>query len=388
MRVRLSLRELSAATLTGVAVVDTDSRAVPPATAYERVSAATRLLRSAGYSRLYKKLDSTLRGNLGAELGAVLDAGGYGAVLVAPAFPNTGRTTVGGCHLLHSTPVSETHLARDPVFPVREAHIPHLLREQSRRGAGLVELATVRAGQEAILERVAQFRAASSKLIVLDAETPSDLRAIAQAAVALGDEVCCAGSAGLAEALADEWLPVGAEPQLVVGFRGGPVLLVSGSASEVTREQVRVCTARSNTTSVTLDPALGSEEAERCGVEAGEALAAGRNAILSLREPEPGGVTSGTDPHRIVDMLGRAAVRAMRTARPGGLVLTGGETARAVCQHMGAHSIRLLTELEPGVPLGELEGTGGLLVVTKAGAFGTRDTLSRALQTLRDGRHE
>ncbi|MDP9350466.1 MAG: hypothetical protein M3P51_02835 [Chloroflexota bacterium] len=385
VRVRLSLSGRGATLPPNIVVLDTDTRAVLAAAAYETVSEATRTLRAEGYTRLYKKLDSTLRGNVGAELDAVLDAGGYGAVLVAPAFPNTGRTTVGGRHLLHGTPVSETHLARDPVFPVRESHISHLLREQSRRGTGLVELATVRAGWGVILERVAQLRAASSKLIILDAKTGADLRAIAQAAVALRDEVCCAGSAGLAEALADEWLPAGAEPRVPVRFGGGPVLVVSGSASEVTREQVRVCVARPDTTSIMLDPALGSEEAERCGAEAGEALACGRDAILSLRVQEPGGVTSGTDSHRIVDMLGRAAVRAIVTARPGGLVLTGGDTARAVCQHIGAHSIRLLAELEPGVPLGELDDVEHLPVVTKAGAFGTPNTLSRALQALRGG---
>jgi uncharacterized protein YgbK (DUF1537 family) len=84
--------------------------------------------------------------------------------------------------------------------------------------------------------------------------------------------------------------------------------------------------------------------------------------------------------------LGWAAAEIVSRQSVGGLVLTGGETAIQVCQALGASGLRLLAEVEPGVPVSQLVGGphAGLLVCTKAGAFGDERTLWRAVEWLKE----
>src|ERR671932_2417042 len=77
---------------------DTDSRAMPAGFAAKRVVETVRAVREARL--VYKKLDSTLRGNVAAELAAAFGAAGRERAVVAPAFPAAGRNTVGGTQLV------------------------------------------------------------------------------------------------------------------------------------------------------------------------------------------------------------------------------------------------------------------------------------------------
>src|SRR3954453_22347647 len=113
-----------AARLDAVAL-DTDSRALAPDATRARVRDAVRAVAAAPI--VMKKIDSTLRGHVGAEVGAALEAAGRRVAVVAPAFPAAGRTTDGGVQRLDGEPVHRTRFAHDPVSPVREAHLPTLL---------------------------------------------------------------------------------------------------------------------------------------------------------------------------------------------------------------------------------------------------------------------
>ena len=119
----------SAAQEADVVSLDTDSRMIPPAEAYRRVKAAASAVVSAGFRHIYKSMDSTLRGNLGAEVDAVLDVFRAELAVVAPAYPLYGRTTVGGKHFLNGKPITESEFATDPGTPVTEADLVRLFEE-------------------------------------------------------------------------------------------------------------------------------------------------------------------------------------------------------------------------------------------------------------------
>lgn len=93
-----------------VLVLDTDSRAVAPEVAFARVQAASRLVKNAAGNNetplIFKKVDSTLRGNLGPEIDAAMAEFGFDWAAVVPAFPANGRITAGGWHLLHQVPIA------------------------------------------------------------------------------------------------------------------------------------------------------------------------------------------------------------------------------------------------------------------------------------------
>ena len=123
-----------------VVVADTESRHLPPCDAAARVRAVTRLAKVAGCPVFYKKTDSTLRGNLGAELAAMQDVCGAKRLFFAPAYPALGRTTRGGTQLVNGVPLARTDFAADPFNPVRTDFVPALLAEQTDRPVRILSL--------------------------------------------------------------------------------------------------------------------------------------------------------------------------------------------------------------------------------------------------------
>ena len=203
-----------------VLVVDTDSRAASTDAAYRRVREAASALLARGVAQLYKKVDSTLRGNVGSEIDALLDETGASAALVAPAFPANGRTVAGGRLLVHGVPLAETDFARDPIWPARDSHVPAILAAQTRRPVGQVELATIRGGAVAIAAAVeAGRRRDGVQVFVLDAVRSDDLAAVARTVVASAGRWIGVGSAGLAEHLPDALGLAALTPDLSLGER-------------------------------------------------------------------------------------------------------------------------------------------------------------------------
>ncbi|MBA2714161.1 MAG: four-carbon acid sugar kinase family protein, partial [Rubrobacteraceae bacterium] len=209
--------------------IDTDSRTGPAGFAAKRVVEAAHAVSHA--SLLYKKLDSTLRGNVAAELAAAFGVAGREHTIVAPAFPAAGRTTVGGTQLVHGVPVDETEMQNDPRTPVRDSHVPTLLADAFASVGTLdVEDLTDPGRIRLVLEE--------SECVVADAQRHSDLEALVRA-VPDPYRVLWAGAAGLALALGSVYPGPRAREAGVQRAQVRPVLVVVGSLSEVAREQVR-----------------------------------------------------------------------------------------------------------------------------------------------------
>jgi D-threonate/D-erythronate kinase len=344
---------------------DTDSRAMPAGFAAKRVLDAAHVARGARIA--YKKLDSTLRGNVAAELAAALGGARRERVVVAPAFPAAGRTTVGGIQRVHGVPVDETEMANDPDTPVSEAHVPSLLADRfSSVGALSVEnLADLELVRKALEDW---------ECVVADAERDADLETLVRA-VPDPARVLWAGSAGLALALGSVYPGPCAGDASVQRALVHPVLVVVGSMSGVAQEQVRRLVGEYG--NVDIPVGVGEADAVQEAVQtAREALAGGACAVV--RSPEERSASSES-------VLGSLAEVAALLSEEGlfeGMVLTGGATAVGVARRLGASGIRLEGEVEAGVPRGALIGPKPYPVVTKAGGFGGPDTLVGALEAL------
>src|ERR671920_1703082 len=356
--------EISAAGIDAVSF-DTDSRTRPAGFAARRVVEAARTVRHANL--LYKKLDSTLRGNIEAELAAAFGATGRERIIVAPAFPAAGRTTVGGTQLVHGVPVDETEMQNDPRTPVREAHVPTLL------AGAFASVGTLDAEDLADPERV-RLVLEEGECVVADAERDSDLESLVRA-VPEPDRVLWAGSAGLALALGSVYPGPSAGDANVRRDRVRPVLVVVGSLSGVAREQVRRL--------------VGEYGHVAFPVEAGE-TGVSRKTVAAVRDALAGctcAVVHSPDERSasgeaMLASLAEVVARLSEEERFEGLVLTGGATAVVVARRLGATGIRLQGEVEAGVPMGTLVGPAPYPVVTKAGGFGGPDTLIGAVEAL------
>jgi len=344
--------------------LDTDSRAMPAGFAAKRVLEAGHAVRHARI--VYKKLDSTLRGPIAAELTAALEATGRHRVVVAPAFPSAGRTTVDGVQLVRGVPVHETEAKNDPRTPVREGHVPTLLAESfpSVRSLGVEDLADPATVRRALDE---------ARCVVADAARDEDLEALVRA-VPDPHQVLWAGSAGLALALGSVYPGPHSEMTPAAHAPARKVLVVVGSLSGVARGQLRLaeeygCVA----VPVATGRAGANEEAFRV---LRAALAGGACAVVHS-ERNPSG-EAGSVVEALAELVGRLSEGSLFDA----LVLTGGETAVGVARRLGAVGIRLDGEVEPGIPTGTLIGPSPYRVVTKAGAFGEPGTLVEIVETL------
>src|SRR5262245_59379441 len=154
-----------------VLVVDTESRDAPEGEARGRARAGAKTLGALAPRILYKKLDSTLRGHVAAEMDGVLDGAGLGTALLTPAFPAQRRTVLDGGLEVDGRPASDTPIARDPAFPRTGASVLGLLVAGGVRPVGVVPLTTVRRGAGAVAERVERFSGTGGRVLVADGET-------------------------------------------------------------------------------------------------------------------------------------------------------------------------------------------------------------------------
>lgn len=370
-----------------VLAIDADTRAA----SWENAAALTaQLVRAHAGSKeilLYKKLDSTLRGNVAAELAAALKerralAGKDRRVVVvlAPAFPATGRTTVNGRLLVHGRPLEETELWQyERSTP--PANIARMFEEEQLHCA-LVDLDTVRGDR---LQDAMSRYAREADVLVCDAETDADLRAIADASMVLGSETLWAGSAGLAYHLPPA---AGLRSRSVTSASGlpatGPILFVIGSGSSASREQAKVLESRSDVLIIRIAPAVlrdGEQSQEwfefRAALE--QALGAQHDVAVVL----------GTEPNAASAQEPQLVAALAEIVRPfadavGALVATGGETARAVFRVWDITSLEVVGEVESGLPYSIAAGWRRQLpVLTKAGGFGKPETLLNCRRFLR-----
>jgi 4-hydroxythreonine-4-phosphate dehydrogenase len=303
--------------------LDTRSKSEKPACAIVRRAFAGRGAKRAAI--LIKKIDSTLRGHIAAELAAARQSLGRRPVLLALSFPAQRRTV------------------RDSLLVLDGKPLPGDLRALLS-GAGLpaaqVDLAAVRGSGLARAMRAALDTGARG--LACDAVTDADLDRIARAGLALRPRPLFVGSAGLARALARTYPRK--RPSIRPAASPRPVMTVVGSASPVSALQAR---------RLARDPA---------------------SILVKIdwrREPTTRDIPA-------VRRVGRLVAQAAPRVH---YVLTGGETARAVLSARGIREIRLLGEVEPGVPFGM--APDGTLVCTKAGAFGNSGTLVKCVARLK-----
>ena len=373
-----------------VLVMTSESRGLPDDTsAAQDVKKVLADCSPSPFPLVYKKIDSTLRGHPAAELAAVMSVLSEAHALIAPAFPAQGRTTQDGRVMVNGSPLEQTTFANK----VSSGDLRHIFGDD----ADLLPLDTIRGGES----RLQDALRGASGLLIADAENEGDLLLLAQAALAEGIRLWC-GSAGLAGALVaclGSKADAHAEAPLSPSHPPGTFLAVAGSLHPVTAAQVAAA-RRAGTVVVQPPPEFFTsphpQGITETAVRLAHALASGRDAILTVLSPADLMVDrdynqniigyaqpeNAIPPTQIAARLAQTAALALETASPSGLFLTGGETARAVCQTLGCTHLWLGGEVEPGIPWSHIADGRfpGMLVITKAGGFGGEDSLVHAFR--------
>ena len=357
-----------------VLVMVAETRHLPPQEAYEIVFRMVRSALQAGIHYIYKKTDSALRGNVGSELAALMDAAGTDILPFFPAFPKLNRITRAGIHFIDGVPVAQSVFGQDPFEPILDSSVAELLARQT----------TV---PMEVHPRKEPARILRRGIHIFDAETDADL-------IHVGGELglerlrYCAGCAGFASVLADMLDLKGRAPALPE--LKDSLFILCGSVNPVTLRQMKAAEAQGfphvNLTPVQkLEPGWVDSTSAQVLLRRWLALAAAQKRfILDANDPEgcedtvryarAHGLTTQQLRVRITDNLAELTKRMLDGGLDATLLCTGGDTLLAFMRAMGVSELTPIGELAVGVVLTEFTFKNkSYHVISKSGGFGQLD---------------
>ncbi len=368
-----------------VIVASTESRHLSAAEAAARVEMVVRRAGAAGVERFYKKTDSTLRGNIGAELQALLRASGNRLLAFAPAFPRLGRFTRGGYQYVGNRLLHETAFARDPLDPVTDSYIPAIVSRQSDIPTRIIR----RNADEAPIDWQP-----GEWIGVFDAESDDDLRRVGERLKRERRLGALAGSAGFAACLPQLLgLRSRALPNPDCPARPGQMLAINGSLNEVSLRQAAGAEAcgfavvQLPPEALIAEDGARSEAASQIIADIARYDAQGRDVMLRTvtrredegeyeRQGERLGLRHRQLSLRIAENTAKLVSEVLAQTRFGLLTVFGGDTLAVIVRAMGWRGLLPRREILPGVILSEAAGGGKKMwLITKAGGFGPEDVL-------------
>lgn len=353
-------------------VLDTESRSLSEEDAYQKVKTLTAdLVEKNQFSIVYKKIDSTLRGNIAQEVRALTEVYSPDIIVVAPAFPKIKRTTKKAVHYLDGVPLMETEIAKDPLTPLWTDNIYELFEkefENSVKNISTRELENLTSLPE-------------NKVQVFDIEEEQDLEKVKELTLNDSRKILYVGSAGLAVYLfkRDEW----------------PTLSVVGSISQVSLQQMEYAKNKGfHVINIEINDLIIEDRVEKYTKLVCESLMRKQDTIITVTRKRQDyletielfknlGVSDKKEVSRMIkETLAKITKNVLANTPVSRLFLTGGDTAIEVINELGAKGCKIQKELSTGIVESCLVGGKyeGMKLVTKAGAFGDKDSLYSSLK--------
>ena len=344
-----------------VIVAVSNSRHMKPEMAYQTVHKIVSAGKRSGIPYVYKKTDSALRGNIGAELSAALDASGEEVLSFLPAYPAMNRVTIGGFHYIDGVPVDKSVFGSDPFNPVYESDVRKLIGEQTDK--------PVLYGNDT-----------GKGILLIDSETEEEMRQAGLVLLQRGFLSASAGCAGFA-ALLPELLEIESEGKPRIPGYGKGLLVISGSLNPITMEQLNVAESNGFTRiRLSTEMKLGTENlplpkmGERWLII--DSSDSEQDKIASEAYIREKGWTNEEVRLRVAANLGNVLAEIQDTNDFMTMII-GGDTMLACLKRIGCSNLEPLKEPFPGVVLSKYN-TGGSerLLISKSGGFGNKTLLT------------
>lgn len=378
--------------------ISTESRNVDAQTAFERVKNATQLfLEKLNPDYFYKKIDSTVRGNIAVEVLSILEVLGWDAAVIMPAFPQEGRITVGGYQLLNGVPIERTEMAMDPHSPITESHLPTMFAKQLGQNlenlVGIIELKTVLDGAGPILIKIKELIEKGKKIIVADSVSNIDIKQIILAMKKSDYKILPVGNAAAAKILSNEWFPIEEKQEQFIKLPKLPKFIVSGSATQITANQIEnfeqniqydnkrtvidfnMNTVLSGVNDDLVEHILSNLSGDNIVLVHTSNLI--KNFDGFAEEAVKADLTKSGLASVITDFLAELTKQVLEKSQAI-LITLGGETSYKCCNAIGADQIKLIDEVLPAIALGK-NANSNQWIVTKSGNLGGIDVLSKIL---------
>lgn len=372
-------------------VVDTESRSDDKDTAYRKAFEIGKIAKAQHIKFIYKKLDSTFRGNIGAEISGLMDALEIQHAIIVPALPSNDRITKDGYVYVKGQLLAETEIADDPKTPVKESYIPSIISSQTDKKIEVINHQDVSSGRQNILEKVRQKLNSGVHMIVIDAQVDEDLDLIASVISGLEKKVLLVGSSGLAGYL-PKYFNLKKEKKSNI--------IIAGSVSEVTRKQIEY--AKENSAITIIDVEIEklfsgekNQEKKRILHLIKESSQTGQDIIIrsaaskatvakSFEQGQKHGLTRLQVSETIASFLGEIARYVIQEIKINGVLFTGGDIAIKAVQCLNISATMIQDEILPGIPYGYFidDAYKDILIASKAGGFGNEDAIFQVLTFL------
>jgi uncharacterized protein YgbK (DUF1537 family) len=375
----------------------TNSRDVTPDEAREKVEEACRYLKTLPNTNIYKKMDSTWRGNIGAELEVLMENLGYKFALICSAYPQNNRIGLGGYLLVDGQLLQYSPIAKDPASPIRQGYLPHILQRQTSLPVVYINLQIIEGGLQELRNFIlGKLEEEGPCLFIADGVLDSHLDTLALLTNTNLPPHIYVGSAGLSSALLRQ------KKDTLPPEKSLPVLTFIGSVHPRSNLQVEEMINKTGVKDITLsaeyllDPAL--EQLKDLIQRMVTILNRGEDLVIrtsrsteDVEKLKDRGVKLGLNgaeiSNQVALVIQKLLSRILVQVKIAGIMITGGATALELVEGTGAQGIEVIKEIEPGVPLGKIVGgiVDGLPIITKAGGFGSLDIFCKGREYLVKG---
>lgn len=381
---------------TEVWAISSESRNCDSEEAVKRVESTVKTFADKfSFEYFYKKIDSTLRGHIAVETLKMLEILEYDAAIIIPAFPQEGRITVGGYHLLKGIPIGRTEIAIDPHSPIVESHIPTLLKsqldEKQKELVGTIDLKTIMNGAGPILIKLNELIKEGKKLIVADSASITDIEQIALAIKKCDKKLLPTGTAAGAQVLGKIWLADIENEQETIKIEKLPKFIVSGTATQITAEQIEKLEQSDDYDNVNFIPldtkdiigGVSEEVVSRvvANLKSGVTVCVHTSHLIAnfdgfSDDSFNAELTKEKLAGMITDYLAELTKQVLERIKAV-LITLGGETSYKCCSKIESKELKLVDEVAPAISL--CIDTNGQWIVTKSGNLGSTKTLIEIL---------
>lgn len=407
--VKLSKQGFSATTLTSfqtpptlgafnAVCVDTDSRYVQPDLAKARVQAALQNFQNWEADLICKRIDSTVRGNIGYEVDTILEALGEKSIaIVVASFPESGRITSGGYLLVNGVPLQTTDVAKDPVNPLKQSFVPHIIQKQSKFPVVHIGLETVLLEVQQLADAINNQISNGNRIIVLDAVTDDDIDCITAAMLKLKDYTLIPVDPGPLTAKYSKAI-------LNQQSQNKKIVASIGSITPTASKQIQYLLEKTDAYPYYIDANRLSHldekwdaEIEAISQKAVQFLDTHDVLVMTTNSPHQDQLNlttiatkfETTEEHlakRIAAGIGMITMKVLQSTNysVGGCFSSGGDITSSICTISNAEGIKLEEEVLPLVAYGKLMGgeLDGLPIITKGGMAGEKDALYKSIKFL------
>ncbi|MGF7011011.1 uncharacterized protein YgbK (DUF1537 family) [Lachnospiraceae bacterium PF1-22] len=361
-------------------VIDTESRNIPGEEAYKKVSSLLNNFDLSFFDTIIKKVDSTLRGNLAAEIKAIDEIYHSELILFMPALPDLNRTTLNGIHRLNNQPITETEIANDPLKPVSEDNLVKILENTFTEDIVHLSLECIEQNQ---------FDFAASRIYTADCTSNIHMLTVLKKAVNSKKRILFIGAAAIADLLFElerPSLPTLAVVGSVSAVTNEQILFAEKSGIEILKLDIAALIRKELTPVYYLDKACSILENNQDLIIASDASYERQALDYSHAAMREKGLDASQAGIFTRELLGNLCKDILQQKRVNGLFLTGGDTAISFFSSARASGSEIIGEVATGIPLMQLLGgpCNGLKVITKAGAFGNPDAISFCLRKLHE----